>query len=412
MSHIIEINVNGLAGRKKPLRCTLDRHINVFYGLNGSGKTSLIKILHSAMSGDSSVIRNVPFTSATVQIYSINYDRIFTRKFKREQKDKATRFQMPAHTEYYIEDSVIQVPAIQYRFDNPEFANLRFVQKFMPEWVQEPSEAEPLEGKGKGMSTWRHRYLPTTRLHILEGMAYPFPGSPKEQILTEEQLDAVFAESIERLWSNYASDLLVAVRGAQEEGLTSILQAILAPSESLDRINHETVGAKEAYGCLKNFLERQGSQKLLGGFRKFQKRYDEEAAFKQVVADIQKVELRIQQTMAPRDKLQSLIERLYTGGKHVSFGDKSVMVDDYDRKPISLASLSSGEKHLMRILVDTLIAEDNTIMIDEPEISLHIDWQRELLATMHALNPRAQFIVATHSPEIMANVPDERIIEL
>jgi recombinational DNA repair ATPase RecF len=50
MAHITEFTVEGLAGRAEPYSHQLDRHVNVFFGLNGSGKTSLLKLLHAAMS--------------------------------------------------------------------------------------------------------------------------------------------------------------------------------------------------------------------------------------------------------------------------------------------------------------------------------------------------------------------------
>jgi len=51
-------------------------------------------------------------------------------------------------------------------------------------------------------------------------------------------------------------------------------------------------------------------------------------------------------------------------------------------------------------------------MIDEPELSLHVDWQRRLVENMTLLNPSAQYIFATHSPEIMADVDDSKIFRL
>jgi len=399
MSHIVDFTIKGLAGRRKPLHCMLDRHLNVFYGLNGSGKTSLIKILHSAMSGDPSSIQKVPFSSATVKIYSINRDETFTRKITRGKERQPSEVEVPSE--------------IESRFEIQEFVQLSLLEERPPSfrWTEEPRVQEGEEPK---TTYWNHRYLPTTRLHIAEGMIRTSTRRllESEQMLTEEQLDAVFAESVERLWSHYSSDLLVEVRRAQEEGLARILESVIAPTERIRKNSTGTPGAEEAYDCLKNFIKRQSSKILLGDYRTFKKRYNQEPNFQLVVADIHKVENKIQQVMTPRDELQSLIERLYTGGKHIDFGDRSITVKDAEGNPISLASLSSGEKHLMRILVETLLAERNSIMIDEPEISMHIDWQRELLATMRTLNPRAQFIVATHSPEIMANVPDERIIPL
>ncbi|MEN8215570.1 MAG: hypothetical protein ABFS56_04190 [Pseudomonadota bacterium] len=43
---------------------------------------------------------------------------------------------------------------------------------------------------------------------------------------------------------------------------------------------------------------------------------------------------------------------------------------------------------------------------------MHIDWQQQLINVMTQLNPSAQIILATHSPEIMADVDDDRIFRL
>ena len=48
------------------------------------------------------------------------------------------------------------------------------------------------------------------------------------------------------------------------------------------------------------------------------------------------------------------------------------------------------------------MAGNSLITLDEPELSLHIGWQQKLLDAMYRLNPNAQLIVATHSPEIAA----------
>lgn len=73
-----------------------------------------------------------------------------------------------------------------------------------------------------------------------------------------------------------------------------------------------------------------------------------------------------------------------------------------DKMPISLFKLSSGEKQLLILLIETLLQrkERCIFLADEPEISLHIEWQREIISSVLALNPNAQIIVATHSPEI------------
>jgi predicted ATPase len=50
-------------------------------------------------------------------------------------------------------------------------------------------------------------------------------------------------------------------------------------------------------------------------------------------------------------------------------------------------------------------------MADEPELSLHISWQRNIVSAIRSINPNAQIIVATHSPEIAGKFRD-RIVDM
>jgi predicted ATP-dependent endonuclease of OLD family len=130
------------------------------------------------------------------------------------------------------------------------------------------------------------------------------------------------------------------------------------------------------------------------------------------VSDINEVEKKIETATAPKEKLQELIKKLYSGNKAINFEDKGITVRTLDNKNIGLQFLSSGEKQVLRIFIETLRAESNSIFVDEPELSLHIDWQKQLIADMQLLNPNTQIIFATHSPEIMAEVDDNRIFRL
>lgn len=69
--------------------------------------------------------------------------------------------------------------------------------------------------------------------------------------------------------------------------------------------------------------------------------------------------------------------------------------------------LSSGEKQVLILLTESLLqGGDSKIFIaDEPELSLHIDWQSMILPSIKKLNSQAQIIVATHSPEVAGEYP-------
>ena len=67
--------------------------------------------------------------------------------------------------------------------------------------------------------------------------------------------------------------------------------------------------------------------------------------------------------------------------------------------------LSSGEKQILAILL-TVLVEDNlpyVLFMDEPEVSLHIEWQKRLIDLCIELNPNVQIILTTHSPAVVMN---------
>lgn len=72
--------------------------------------------------------------------------------------------------------------------------------------------------------------------------------------------------------------------------------------------------------------------------------------------------------------------------------------------------LSAGEQQMLSFLCYNTFYEDSVIFIDEPELSLHVDWQRRLFSNLMNQQSSNQFIVATHSPCIYAKYPDKEII--
>ncbi|MFF5443189.1 AAA family ATPase [Streptomyces achromogenes] len=164
-----------------------------------------------------------------------------------------------------------------------------------------------------------------------------------------------------------------------------------------------------AFQRVERFLQRQGSRHLIQDKESFTARFDSEMAFKRVVLDINEVEEQIELALLPRTKLENLVRRLISGPKQISFENSQIRALARDSKEISLEKLSSGEKQLIRILVEVLSAGGRPLIIDEPELSMHVDWQLELIDSIQTIDDTAQVITATHSPEIMANISDEKI---
>ena len=72
--------------------------------------------------------------------------------------------------------------------------------------------------------------------------------------------------------------------------------------------------------------------------------------------------------------------------------------------------LSAGEKQMLSFLCYNTFEENAAFFIDEPELSLHVDWQRLLLPTLLEQDTDNQFFVATHSPFIYSKYPEKEIL--
>ena len=93
---------------------------------------------------------------------------------------------------------------------------------------------------------------------------------------------------------------------------------------------------------------------------------------------------------------------------------KGVKLDDFtigeSDGAIDSRLLSAGEQQMLSFLCYNAFYEDSIIFIDEPELSLHVDWQRRLFPNLMKQQSSNQFIVATHSPCIYSKYPDKEII--
>jgi predicted ATPase len=92
--------------------------------------------------------------------------------------------------------------------------------------------------------------------------------------------------------------------------------------------------------------------------------------------------------------------------KELQINEKNeLVVRTQSGKIFPLVTLSSGEKQLLIILGQGLLEEENVhiYIADEPELSLHVEWQEKLVSSLKSVNPNSQIIFATHSPDIVGS---------
>lgn len=392
MAHVTSIKVDGLLGRSDQIRFDLQRDVNVFFGENGCGKTTLLKVIDAALSRDADAIQRLPVSRAEIDIYSINHDRVIKHVWER----KKTKASITVSTRQFISDSN------ELSSDEQTF----FVHDHVDAnaWRLTPTSKAYAAAK-----RWSHTFLPTTRLYLSDRASRVSPGRPQ---LSESQLDEVFAESVNRAWLVYYSNTLQEVRRIQEVGLRAVLVNVISTKSMKKSVPlHDPAGV---YERVEKFLARQpeSTPVKLGNLETFSKRYVEDENLRRVVDNLYEIELHIEKAMQPVERFKSTIESLFSKGKKISLQTNQLEVELLTGEKISAANLSSGEKHLLKILLSTMTAASNSVLIDEPELSMHIDWQRVFVRTVHALNNSCQLILASHSPEIMADLSDEKIFKI
>ena len=117
-----------------------------------------------------------------------------------------------------------------------------------------------------------------------------------------------------------------------------------------------------------------------------------------------------------KGRIESRIEKLFgvindyfkDSDKHIDIErEKNVLVfkEGQDGKTVTLDLLSAGEKQLLLILLTVFLMDEKpaVLLMDEPEVSLHIEWQEKLIKSLRKLNHNCQLIVTTHSPSIFAS---------
>ncbi len=78
-------------------------------------------------------------------------------------------------------------------------------------------------------------------------------------------------------------------------------------------------------------------------------------------------------------------------------------------KQISYENLSMGEKQILLLLlmVSNTKQEPCIFFMDEPDLSMHIDWKEILIKELHNLNPNMQIILSTHAPSVITGWHDK-----
>ena len=107
-----------------------------------------------------------------------------------------------------------------------------------------------------------------------------------------------------------------------------------------------------------------------------------------------------------RNQLKQILD------EHFSFKTISInpekgisAIDNDSEEAIPLSELSSGEQHELVLIYELLfkVEDGAVILIDEPELSLHVSWQKRFISDLQKIQnlKKMNVVIATHSPQVI-----------
>lgn len=114
---------------------------------------------------------------------------------------------------------------------------------------------------------------------------------------------------------------------------------------------------------------------------------------------------KVQEIAREKTHFQDIVDDLFKDTGKTIVRDRNEIYFHSLGEVIEPYKLSSGEKQMIIILLTVLVQNHrpSVLFMDEPEVSLHVEWQERLIALVRDLNPNCQVILTTHSPAVIMN---------
>ena len=121
-----------------------------------------------------------------------------------------------------------------------------------------------------------------------------------------------------------------------------------------------------------------------------------------------------QQLSKAKKRFQDIVDDLFAEtGKKIIRTENEIRFSQIGETLVPY-QLSSGEKQMLAILLTVLVEDQKpyVLFMDEPEVSLHMEWQKRLIDLIVELNPNVQILLTTHSPAVVMNGWMDKVTEV
>ena len=124
---------------------------------------------------------------------------------------------------------------------------------------------------------------------------------------------------------------------------------------------------------------------------------------KSLIGDYEQLKASKKRIFHRQEVFLDVVNSFFPEDKKIVFSKENQLEVQIRNVNYPLDILSSGEKQMIILLGECFLIDDfeSIYIADEPELSLHVKWQDKIVDALVSLNPKSQFIFATHSPDIV-----------
>ncbi|WP_342306267.1 AAA family ATPase [Methanolobus sp. ZRKC5] len=398
------------------IKLNSNERITIIYGPNGVGKTIILQMLKSIFNTEYDIFYKVPFEEFLIEFDDGNL--LFLKKIYNKDKNQdelilnlngneATQIQLDCMPDAKAFDKMIhnhpnlkKIEADEWLdFSDGEILNSGEVLNRYD--IRSPAKKNGVGWFNDIKEEINVDFIETQRLIILGNSRKKYP-SPKT--------------SIRKTVSNYSSEL--------SEEVQRQLAKYATLSQSLDRSFPIRLAKKKTdvdYTDLEQNLSKlEGRRKNLIQIGVLDADYEfdyltdvpevnqENAHVLSVYTEDVGKKLDVFNDLTMKlDLFVNIINNRFVNKRLSVSKDKGFVIKTSNEREIQPRDLSSGEQHELVLYYELLfkIEPGSLILIDEPEISLHIGWQNEFLSDLMKVIDLAGFdvLIATHSPDIIGD---------
>ncbi len=429
---VVVKNLFGVFNHEIPLN--MENHITIIHGPNGFGKTVLLTMLNALFSSRYHELRRIPFSELSVDFDDNSILRLkkniqqeveegnrvndgFKLVLELSKNNSKVNYTVPSISKNEIPFPIgaieHEIPGLE-RIGPDTWIYIQTQEKLSLDEILDrfgdrlPFEREPFRRK-KNEPVWLKEIRDSIHINFIQTqrlLNFSYPRRMREYEARPSMVPTVI---------NYSEELANAIQAklAEYGSLSQSLDRTF-PSRLVKRSISSELTIEELKNKL-NELEEKRSMLMAAGlldkekeidFKELQKIDETKRNVLSVYIDDVQKKLQVFDELTNKiDLLVKIINNRFLYKKMSISKKEGFIFKTPDEKHLSPTNLSSGEQHELVLLYELLfkVGPNSLILIDEPELSLHVVWQQQFLKDLQEITKLAEFdvLIATHSPLII-----------